>query len=412
MYLCIKLQYQQKSKMPRTLKILAILIVSCQLSIVNLNAQEISGYISGMPSLIFQPLSHIDAGQMLTHNRLNFGWQMNEHWRVDAGMRNRFIIGDLYSDPKSIKFDAGLMNLSWNWLDAQKRWTRQVDTNITAHYSVNFLGNTAFDRLNLTFEKNNWKLQLGRQRINWGQTFVWNPNDIFNTYSFFDFDYPERPGCDAFRGTFFHNATSSSELAVSVNHENKITSALLHRWNKNNVDYQLIAGQQTQTDFVAGGAITTDFRGLNIRSELSYFHPMQNITDTGGIVAVSVGADYIFSNSLMLQTEVLYNNADRTFHNSVPMGLYGTPLSAKQLSISDWTIFANVSYPITPRLNGGLSSMYFVDIKSCYVGISLDFSVAENLDFSFITQYFSAFSNSQIGAMQLFLGFVRLKYTF
>ena len=395
--------------MHRTLKIFTILIVSCQLSIVNLNAQEFSGYISGMPSLIFQPPSHVDASQMLIHNRLNFGWQMNEHWRVDAGMRNRFIIGSLYSDPNSLKFDAGLMNLSWNWLDAEKRWER-VSPNQIAQYSVSFLGNTAFDRLNLTFEKNNWKLQLGRQRINWGQTFVWNPNDIFNTYSFFDFDYPERPGCDAFRGTFFHSATSSSELAVSVNHENKITSALLHRWNRNNVDYQLIAGQQKQTDFVAGGAITSDFKGLNIRSELSYFHPLQNMTDTGGIFAISVGADYIFSNSLMLQTEILFNNADRTPSNS--MGLFDAPLSAKHLSLSDWTIFANASYPLTSRLNGGLSSMYFVDAKTFYTGISLDFSLAENLDLSFIAQYFSALKSSPIGDMQTFLGFLRLKYTF
>ena len=34
----------------------------------------------------------------------------------------------------------------------------------------------------------------GRQRINWGQTFVWNVNDVFNAYSYFDFDYKERPG--------------------------------------------------------------------------------------------------------------------------------------------------------------------------------------------------------------------------
>jgi hypothetical protein len=42
----------------------------------------------------------------------------------------------------------------------------------------------------------------------------------------------------------------------------------------------------------------------------------------------------------------------------------------------------------------------------------LDFSVIENLDFSFIAQYFSTFGNSKIGNMQMFLGFARLKYSF
>ena len=36
------------------------------------------------------------------------------------------------------------------------------------------------------------------------------------------------------------------------------------------------------------------FNGLNLRTEMSYFHPTKNFADTSGIVAVSVGADYIF----------------------------------------------------------------------------------------------------------------------
>ena len=373
------------------------LIFSCLLLCSSpMVAQQLSGYTTGMPSLIIQQPGGDTWGQMLEHNRLNFGWQMTEHLRVDAGMRNRFIAGsEALLNPESIGADAGIVDLSWNWAEGK-----------------NALVNTAFDRLHVTFEKDKWKLQAGRQRINWGQTFVWNPNDIFNTYSFFDFDYPERSGCDAFRATYYNSATSSSELAVSANRDNKVTAALLHRWNRNNVDYQLIAGQQAESDLVIGGALTSDFGGLNLRSELSYFRPFKNLADTSGIIAVSVGADYIFSNSLMLQTEVLYNNVGKGFSDSGLMGLYSAPLSAKYLSISEWNIFANASYPVTPRLKGSLSSMYFVDIQSYYAGFSLDFSVIENLDFSCIAQHFSTFGNSKIGNMQVLLGFARLKYSF
>jgi hypothetical protein len=144
---------------------------------------------------------------------------------------------------------------------------------------------------------------------------------------------------------------------------------------------------------------------LNLRSELSYFHPVKNYADTSGIIAFSVGADYIFSNSLMLQTEVLYNNVSSNNGGGL-MAMYAAPLSAKNLSISNWNVFANVSYPLTPRLNGSLSGMYFVDIKSCYAGLSLDYSVIENLDFSLHWQYFKS---SDLGAN---LGFVRIKYSF
>ena len=379
------------------LKVITKLIFICFSS--PLLALEFSGYVSGLPSLIVQQ-SNDTWWQMLVHNRLNLGWQMSEHFRADAGIRNRFITGSEMLDPQSISYDPGWVDLSWNWGTMQK-WK-----------DASFLANTSLDRLNITFEKDNLKLQAGRQRINWGQTFVWNPNDIFNTYSFFDFDYPERPGCDAFRGTYYHSATSSSELAVSVNHENKVTAAFLHRWNHNNIDYQLIVGEHAETDLVFGGAITSDFSGLNLRSELSYFHPIKNWNDTSGIVAVSVGADYVFSNSLMLQGEVLYNNVSDAFSESGLMGLYSAPLSAKYLSICNWNAFLQASYPITPRLNGSLSGMCFIDIQSCYAGLSLDYSVIENLDFSIIAQYFSTFGNSKLENMQMILGFARVKYSF
>ena len=382
---------------------LSLKIIICLLLFYSsLPAQEFSGYVSAMPSLITQQPVNDTWWQMLVHKRLNFNWQMTEHLRIDAGIRNRLITGsEAMLDSKSTSADMGWIDMSWNSYEGKRA-----------------LINISLDRLYVTFEKDKWKLQTGRQRINWGQTFVWNPNDIFNTYSFFDFDYPERSGCDAFRGTYYHNETSSSELAVSVNHDKKITAALLHRWNNNNIDYQFIIGEQSEIDLVIGAALTKDFSGLNLRSEISYFHPY--LTDKNKIVAISVGADYIFSNSLMLQSEILYSNVGKTFLGSGLMDLYDAPLSAKYLSICDWNIFANVSYPITPRLNGSLSVMYFVGIHAYYTGLSFDYSVIENLDFSLIAQYFFTSQNKmligspgpQSNDMVIILGFARLKYSF
>ncbi|MDR3250964.1 MAG: hypothetical protein LBT42_04785, partial [Tannerella sp.] len=217
---------------------------------------------------------------------------------------------------------------------------------------------------------------------------------------------------DAFRTTYYHSETASSELAVSVNHAGQVTAALQHHWNRNNFDYQLIAGEQNETDLVLGGAWTGDFNGLNFRGEFSYFHPATDMADTSGIIAMSVGADYIFSNSLMLQAEILYNNVGNTFGGNGLMGLYSAPLSSKYLSICEWNMFAQASYPLTPRLNASLSGMYFVDIKSCYAGLSMDYSLAENLDLSAIGQFFAAIGDSALGDMRFGLGFVRLKYSF
>jgi len=350
-----------------------------------------------MPSVIWlnQPKSTL-YWQNLVHNRLNFSWSFAKYFYFEASVRNRFIIGsaDMIS-PIEMSADKGWIDLSWNVLSRNNG-------------QITSLANVAFDRLNFTFEKGKWQIKLGRQRINWGQTFVWNPNDIFNTYSFFDFDYIERPGCDALRTTFFHTATSSSELAVSVNHNSKITAAYMHHWNWKNFDFQVIAGEQAQSDIVVGGAFTGDVKGLNLRGEFSVFQPMKNFKDTITTVAIAVGADYMFKNSLMLQGEILYNNVRQKNSANGLMGLYSADLSAKTLSICDWNIFLQAQYPLTPRINGSLSAMYFVDINSFYTGFTFDFSLIQNLDFSLIAQYFSAPKEK----MHTVFGFGRLKYSF
>ena len=108
-----------------------------------------------------------------------------------------------------------MVDMSWNIFDKQS-----------------FLFNTTIDRLWLDLHYNKFQVTIGRQRINWGQTFVWNPNDIFNAYSFFDFDYVERPGSDAVRLQYFPSSSSAAELAVKVDDENDITAAGLYRFNR------------------------------------------------------------------------------------------------------------------------------------------------------------------------------------
>ena len=47
--------------------------------------------------------------------------------------------------------------------------------------SAGYVLTSMVDRLWMQFTFGNLEIKAGRQRINWGQTFVWNPNDIFNS---------------------------------------------------------------------------------------------------------------------------------------------------------------------------------------------------------------------------------------
>ncbi|HEY4786787.1 MAG TPA: hypothetical protein VIH57_12090, partial [Bacteroidales bacterium] len=176
---------------------------------INLTAQDtvqqkkftVYGYISSLQNAMFDSIQGNWVTENIIHNRLNFKWYPVSSLSGALEMRNRLVFGEsIKLDPNSASSydkDYGLMKLT---------------TNI--FHGGSYLLNTSVDRLWLAFEKNKWKITLGRQRINWSQTWVWNPNDIFNTYSFFDFDYAERPGSDAFRVQYYNSEVSVTELAL------------------------------------------------------------------------------------------------------------------------------------------------------------------------------------------------------
>jgi hypothetical protein len=384
-------------------KWLIFVVLPCALSAVRAQNVDLSGYVSDMPAVVFVSSPREAWWQNQAHNRLNIGWQAG-NFRVDASARTRFLAGsETMLDAGETASDKGWADLSWNLFAAETPGR------------TNALLNVALDRLNLTYEKNKLSLRIGRQRINWGQNFVWNPNDIFNTYSFFDFDYPERPGCDAFRGTWYHSPTSATELAVSLNNGKEVTAAALHRFNWRDFDFQLIAGVMNTADAVLGGAWAGDIKGVSVRGEFSYFHPLEK-PGSGEVpqesFAISLGLDYSFENSLMLQAEALYNtvNLGGGLAGDGIMGLYAAPLSAKALSFSNWNVFAQASYPFSPRLSGAASCIIYPDREALYGGLSLTYSLTQNFDLSLFAQHF--YVALEPAPLACILGFVRLKYSF
>lgn len=385
--------------MKKYIVLFCVIISSQDLFSQEVGKIEFTGYVNEMFSVFTENLDNSWYWQNTVHNRLTFGWQPGEYWRIDAGIRNRLFSGDFLDIPgyaQNMGKDNGYMDLSWNIMDKK-----------------NALLNMACDRLYLTFEKEKWCLKLGRQRVNWGQTFVWNANDLFNSYSFFDFDYIERPGCDAFRGTYYHNATSFSEVVVSLDHSKKVTAALLHHGTIKNFDYQVMTGIQAKDDYIVGGAFTGDVKGVNLRGEFAYRQPLDNFGKSTGIIEASFGADYLFSNQLMLQGEVMYNNKGSIFSANNILKLILHPSSANIMSaMNSWNVVGMVFYPPTDRLSLSISGMYMSGLETCFAGVIMDYSLWRNLDFSVISQYFTTVGDTIPIDARAWFGFARLKFSF
>ncbi len=271
-----------------------------------------------------------------------------------------------------------------------------------------FLLNSTIDRLWLDFNFKSVQITVGRQRINWGQTFVWNPNDIFNAYSFFDFDYIERPGSDAARLQVFPSPSSAAELAVKVDSENDVTAAGLFRFNKWGYDIQFLAGFVNSEDVVIGTGWSGAIGSLSFRGEGSWFQPYEDFPNSLGDILLTAGFDKIFKNNSMAQVQFMYSNNPLELINLT--GLYSGSLSAKNLAFSEFSAFGQFTWAVNPLVNLGLSVMWFPDLEGFFAGPSFDYSIAENFDFSLIWQHF----DSRMGGdrRRINLGFLRLKYSF
>lgn len=368
------------------------------------NTWTLSGYVSNMQSVMFDSIGSNWVNDNLIHNRLEFRFYTPKYWTMGVDVRNRIITGETlkytpnYAD--GVQSDRGLIDMSWNVVDEQ---------------SVLF--NTNIDRAFVMFEKGKLNVTVGRQRINWGKTFVWNPNDIFNSYSFFDFDYMEKPGSDAVNVEYYTGMASSLNVVAKIDSAKNITAGAKYGFNLFNYDFQVIAGYINEQEWVAGAGLTGSIWKLTLRSEASYLQPDKNFADTTGLFVASVGTEYMFQNSAMISVEFLYNQMPKQPQvGGSFLQVYDAPLSVKNLSFTEYNIFAQATYPFSPIISGTLAGMYYPEIKGFFVGPTLSISLTQNLDFSVIAQTFSGeFQNPLTGKDQrlLFnLAFLKMKYSF
>jgi hypothetical protein len=269
----------------------------------------------------------------------------------------------------------------------------------------------ALDRLYFQYSLGKLEITGGRQRINWSQTYVWNPNDIFNTYSFFEFDYPERQGCNALRLQYYTGIASSVELAAKYDSTEHFTIAGLWKINKWQYDFQFLAGIMDEQEYVAGLGWSGNIGGAGFKGEASYFHPKTNLEDTTGQFVTSLSFDYMFDNSVYFQFEGLYNELPDDFNKSL-YGMLSNPLSAKALSISEWNLFASASYPVNPLINAGFSVIFYPDLDGFFAGPSFDLSISDNFDFSLNYQHFNYDNTITNERSRTHIAYIRFKYSF
>jgi hypothetical protein len=394
------------------------------------------GYLKNMSTFSWSPL----AGDTLwydnlTHNRLNLAWYPNDNFSFYVEMRNQLFTGSNVKNfpPDNPPFPSygelidgnnDFFDLSWNVIDNE-----------------NVVLNMMFDRMFVRWVKNDWEIKLGRQRINWGVNLAWNPNDLFNAYSFFDFDYEERPGSDALRVTYYTGVASSIEVAAKIaDSHDKFVAASMYKMNVKNYDLQFLGG-------VANGDVSlgTGWAGnlglASIKGELTCFIPFTEtaantnylsnpltgvyiLDSNGNRIKVSerystmflgaISIDYSFPNSLYLNGSVMYNSIGDYKANlfSQSLGQQYSTFTVRDLSPYPWSAFISSNYQFSPLLYGGVSVIFYPGTNNFFINPLLTYSIVQNLDIDLVGQlFFGTKPNESYDAISKAL-FARIKWSF
>jgi hypothetical protein len=354
------------------------------------------GYIYGLYLNINSP-QFVNQNNGQFYNRLNFFYQPNSSSTFSLQLRNTLLLGDwVKSNPlmaTTMDADIGAVDLSFNPVEEQ-----------------NFLLNINVDRLYYQFSKDKFELTFGRQRINWGRTLVWNPNDLFNASSFFEFDYVEKPGSDAIRMMYYLNSISSLDFAFKMDSSQRITTALKYDFNLKGYDIQIIGGVY-HDDITAGIGWAGNLKKMGFKGESMFFVP---VFDTVNLPVFSVTAalDYSFDNGLYLLSQFMYSHLNSNQQLSSFLNFYSGNINARNLSFAKWNLMTQASYSFTPIINGSLSAIYYPDFNAFFVFPALTISAAKNFDISLIYQYFRGKTSSPNMDLSMSFTYLGLKYYF
>lgn len=415
------------------LALLMLLLVSSNaISIPGLTPEkswDLDGYIKYMGTGYF-PQDGDNALDHLLHNRINFEYRAAPSLRFNLGMRNRLFAGDSaqipgYSD--LIELDPGYWDLSYNWLD-----------------NGSVIGNTQLDRLYINWKLDkNWQLRAGRFRINWAMATLWNPNDIFNAYSIYDFDYEERSGADAVMISRKLGFASSIDLVYNPNQDSDLTSyAARYLFNTASWDGQLLVGK-SGFDQMIGVGFAGDLYGAGFRGEFSYFDPLyeqwpitpeeqlgktkapvnsaivswgdqifepesQSLSATS-VISVEMDYSFVGSRNMMVKAALLHISEPTEVDSAL---LYlNLPLTARTLSFTHWTYYLDMGFDISSLSRLIFATSYYDD-GSYFVGVSGSYSLADDWQLLMVLQNFGGTEASLFGQTPSTLAFAQLKWSF
>ena len=230
--------------------------------------------------------------QFLNLNRLRLKpevdlWEnarINVDYEIDALYSEKNLLFDL----SSVNTNRQLFNLKWDLIN-------------NGNYKVSHY----FDRLYFRQDFSWGDIAVGRQRIDWGSSRIWNPIDLFNPVNPANFAKIEKDGADVAALTYFFG--NFTNLDIVYNPQQKIESSnagFRFRTNLEQYDLALVGGYFDKR-IVAGWDFAGSLFNAGIRGEGIVSMNKENVADN--YTRFTFGTDYQLTPELYALIEYQYN---------------------------------------------------------------------------------------------------------
>ncbi|RMH62732.1 MAG: hypothetical protein D6677_09090 [Calditrichaeota bacterium] len=278
------------------------------------------------------------------------------------------------------------------------------------------------DRLFWNYDAENWQLTLGRQRVAWGTSLVWNITDLFNPQSVLAFDYEERPGSDVLRFQYFTGVTSSVEVVWQpAPKKDQRILAVKMLWSAGAYDVHVLAAWQRSLP-VLGAAFSGSLLDGGLRGEFKWTPPPEKDKRVFWNVLPEeplsdgkhndwqwvLSYDYMFPNNMYLHAEALYNHlgvrANSLFYADRARDI-------GMLNASRCSLFAEWSWQWHPLSRVALLTIKDPDDGSAVWMATFNWSMAANWDLDTIALIGRGPDTGRYRSLGESL-YLRIKYTF
>lgn len=335
---------------------------------------SLQGYLKNLQTISFtSQKGSLTTGELL-HNRLNARYIISPTLSARLEFRTRIFWGEQVRQIPDFAgladYENGLMDLSWSPVEAPA---------LVCH--------TIADRFSLNWQFRRWDITLGRQRINWGLSNAWNPNDLFNAYNFLDFDYEERPGSDALRVRYSSTGMSGFDFALSSSkNASSTTVALLYRFNRGGYDFQAL-GAWYKDAMALGAGWAGSIGNAGFKGEVCWFQSPNHLEDSTSILSLSLDGNYTFEDGWYVGTALLYSSGGKQDVERLEQ-LSTQQLSAKMLMPFKYSLLAQSAKQITPLFTINLSLIYCPGPDALIIFPMLTYSLSDNWNLDIVAQSF------------------------